>query len=699
MKWCNFFNKISLILQALGCAVLYFVIEAICRHSFTEAWTYMTTKPLVFAYNAAFIFTTMLLVYLFRKRIFWRIFIGGFWLFLGIVNGVLLLNRVTPFTGPDVKNLTDGLSIAKKYLSQTEMTIGGVLLGVAVLILLIILIKSPKYRGKLKYKVNIPLILVGVLAFGGITQLALEKRVLSNYFGNIAIAYEDYGYPYCLATTIFNTGISAPRDYSESEIKKIENSEENLPETKSGTHPNILFLQLESFFDPTLVNYLNLSEDPIPTFRKLMKEYSSGYYKVPSVGAGTANTEFESITGMSLHYFGPGEYPYKSILKETTCESAPYVLDNLGYTSHALHNNEANFYGRRSIFPNLGFDTFTSAEYMKDENQKNPLGWTKDSVLTDEIIKCLDSTEGPDYVYTISVQGHGDYPSEPILENPDITVSGAPTDELNNKWEYYVNQIHEMDEFVKELTDALADYPEDVVLVMYGDHLPTMGLTVEDVKNKYLFQTEYVMWDNFGLKKKKENLAAYQMAAEVMDRVGIHEGTIFKYHQARKNTKNYQVDLETLQYDLLYGKQYSYDGVNPFERTKMRMGIYDATLDSLELVSEQDHTYYVLGTNFTPSSQVKINGDWYDTVYVNPTKLIITGKELGDFDRISVVQRSNSSTRKAMTKTHDRSVYALLADSKWKLSSEKPSALDTDLSSETAGSDAETDTESSTDGQ
>ena len=117
------------------------------------------------------------------------------------------------------------------------------------------------------------------------------------------------------------------------------------------SRPNILFLQLESFFDPTLVNYLNISEDPIPTFRKLMKEYSSGYYKVPSVGAGTANTEFESITGMSMHYFGPGEYPYKSILRETTCESAPYVLKNLGYTTHAVHNNEANFYGRRVYFP------------------------------------------------------------------------------------------------------------------------------------------------------------------------------------------------------------------------------------------------------------------------------------------------------------------------------------------------------------
>ena len=279
MKLYKICNKISLLLHVLASAAGYFVMEAICRHSFIEAWNYMTQRPLVFAYNAAFIFTSSLIVYLFHRRVFWRVLVTLFWLILAIINGVLLLNRVTPFTGPDVKNLTDGLSIAKKYLTRTQMTIGAVLLGIAVLILLIILIRSPKYRGKLKYKVNIPLVLVGVLAFGGITQLALEKRVLSNYFGNIAIAYEDYGYPYCLATTIFNTGISAPRDYSESEIKRIEKSEENLPETKEGSHPNILFLQLESFFDPTLVNYLELSEDPIPNFRKLMKEYSSGYYK------------------------------------------------------------------------------------------------------------------------------------------------------------------------------------------------------------------------------------------------------------------------------------------------------------------------------------------------------------------------------------------------------------------------------------
>lgn len=671
MKWYDVCNKISLLLHALVSAVGYFLIEAISRHSFTEAWNFMTGRPLVFAYNAALIFTTSLIVYLFRRRCFLRVFLCMFWLLLGIINGVILATRVTPFTGPDLHLLTDGMALLEKYLPKWGVIVALIVLGLFALTLFGLILKGPKFKGKLKYRWNIPLVLAGFLVFAGITQLALEKRVLSNYFGNIAFAYEDYGYPYCLGVTIFDTGITCPRDYSEGEIKRIENTEKNLPETKDGDHPNIIFLQLESFFDPKMVDYLEMSEDPIPVFRKLMKEYTSGYYKVPSVGAGTANTEFESITGMSLHYFGPGEYPYKSILKETTCESTPYILKDLGYSTHAIHNNEANFYGRRSIFPNLGFDTFTSAEYMPEEDDKNPLGWTRDRVLTEEILKCLDSTEGqPDYVYTISVQGHGSYPEEPELEEPEITVTGSPTEAKNNQWEYYVNQIREMDDFVKELTDALEEYPEDVVLVMYGDHLPTMDLTVEDVKNRYLFQTQYVMWDNFGLEKKDVNLAAYQMAAEVLDRVGIHEGTIFRYHQARRNTKNYQVDLETLQYDLLYGERYSYDGEKPFKRTKMRLGIYDTTLDGISLVSAWDHTYRITGTNFTPSSQVKLNGEWYDTVYVNPTTLMISGTELGDFDRLSVVQRSNSSTRKALSKSYDRSCYMLYDENKWKLPTE-----------------------------
>ena len=65
MRWYKVCNRISLLLHALCSAAGYFLIEAISRHSFSAAWTYMTTKPLIFAYNAALIFTTSLLVYLF----------------------------------------------------------------------------------------------------------------------------------------------------------------------------------------------------------------------------------------------------------------------------------------------------------------------------------------------------------------------------------------------------------------------------------------------------------------------------------------------------------------------------------------------------------------------------------------------------------------------------------------------------------
>ena len=643
-------NLLSVPLQFLGCCVLYLVIEALSRHSLREAWQYMTGSPLIFLYNAFLIFTTSLVVDLFRHRILARTIVGCFWFILGCVNGFLLLNRVTPFTGPDLKLINDAMRILNKYLSPGLVV--AVLVGLGVLLLFFIWMfrKGWKFQGKMRYWLNIPLIVAGVAAFALTSKLAIDNRLLSTYFGNIAYAYQDYGYPYCLAVTIFDTGINEPNGYSKALMEDIVNSEGEIKETKKkNTDVNILFLQLETFIDPTEVNFLSFSEDPIPNFRKLSEEYSSGYYKVPAVGAGTANTEFESITGMSLHYFGAGEYPYKTILKETTCESAAYDLKKLGYSTHAIHNNEANFYGRRTVFSRLGFDTFTSEEYMPDISDTTPMGWVKDHILTDEIFKAMESTEGPDYVYTISVQGHGDYPTEPVLSDPEIKVTGAESEEKNNAWEYYVNQLHEMDQFVKELTDRLSELDERVVLVMYGDHLPTMDLKVEDMKNRYLFQTKYVMWSNFDMKKKDKNIAAYQMAAEVFNRLGIHEGTVFNYHQTRKGSRNYQLDLQALQYDILYGKQYVYGGENPFEATKMQLGIYPATLERLESIG--NGSYYVYGTNFTAASRLEINKELQKTQYISPTQLLVQNVELADGDQVSVATQSNSSTKKVLSRT------------------------------------------------
>ena len=148
----------------------------------------------------------------------------------------------------------------------------------------------------------------------------------------------------------------------------------------------------------------------MPCFEALKESCSTGFFYVPSIGAGTANTEFEVISGMDLDHFGVGEYPYKTVVKHRSCDSIAYALKNLGYAAHAIHNNNATFYSRDRVYANFGFDTFTSEEYMHDV-EYNPLEWAEDGVLTGEIVKALRSTKNRDLVFTVSVQPHGKYPT------------------------------------------------------------------------------------------------------------------------------------------------------------------------------------------------------------------------------------------------------------------------------------------------
>ena len=153
--------------------------------------------------------------------------------------------------------------------------------------------------------------------------------------------------------------------------------------------------------------------------------------------------------------------------------------------------------------PTWDSDTFTCLEYMNNV-MKTPKNWAKDSLLTEQILDALNSTEGSDYIYTISVQGHGKYPTEQVIENPAITVTQYQTEEQRWAYEYYANQIYEMDLFVKELTDTLNNYDEDVILVMYGDHLPALDMTEDSMADgSSIFQTQYIVWSNFDMKEKE----------------------------------------------------------------------------------------------------------------------------------------------------------------------------------------------------
>lgn len=620
----------------LSTLIINLTIESLGRHSLKAGILYLIDTPMVFLYNSFIIFASLFITYLFKRRILLTLFISIVWTLVGIINGAVLTYRVTPFTGQDFKIIKNGFSIIAKYLTSGQI----ILLAIATMVVLAMIIriglKSSKYINKTNNKIMIPLVSSMLVMMIFLTKVNVRAEIISDNFANIADAYKDYGLPYSFLSTVVGTGINRPTDYNEASMQTImdKNGEDSYPDKSQ--MPNILFLQLESFVDPTTIKNLSFSEDPVPNFRMLKDKYSTGLLTVPSVGAGTANTEFEIITGMSMGYFGPGEYPYKTILRKMVAESTPYNLKELGYSTHAIHNHAGGFYGRNTVFSRLGFDTFTSSEYM-NITEYTPNGWAKDSILTDKIMNAMNSTEGKDFVHTITVQGHGSYTVEMEYDS-EIIVSGT-SEERHRAYEYYVNQMHEMDDFIGELIEALSNYEEDVVLVMYGDHLPTLGLQAEDMESNSEFNTEYVIWDNMGLEKKVENINSFQLSATVLNRLGIHKGTITKFHQRRKDTTDYLNDLHKLQYDMLYGEQYVYDGELPYKRTSIQMGIDKIRI--LEVTPLLDDLY-IRGENFTKSCNVFINNEKVDAIYLDDKTLMLEDVSLNHGDKISIKVQSES---------------------------------------------------------
>lgn len=643
-KYKPFYDKYinhSVVWCILLAFFLELFIESAARGSLLDGLGFLAHKPQVFLYNSLIILTTLSIALLIRRRVFY-LFVGTtIWLILGSVNGIILSGRMTPFTTADMALLETGLGVLPNYFATWQIVLMGVGIVLLLILYLVLFVAGPKYK-KYSFKKSIISVLVIVAALAGGTELGLQQQWISTVFANLAYAYDDFGFPYCFINTWINTGVRMPAGYSEEMMDGI--IEKEMQDRQTGgmgllatekKTPNIVFVQLESFFDPQKVEGLQFSEDPIPYFHQLQQRYSTGYLMVPSVGAGTANTEFEVLSGMRTRFFGPGEYPYKTALQDQTCETIAYNLKGQGYATHAIHNHRGVFYDRNTVYKNLGFDSFTSLEYMLHP-EMNPRKWCKDAVLTEEIMTALQSTEEKDLVFTVSVQGHGKYPTKKVYKDPAITVGGIEAPGLTNAYEYYINQIHEMDQFIKDLTDTLSRYDEDVVLVLYGDHLPSLEITDEQLANKDVYETEYVIWSNFNMRKIDTDLKAYQLSSTVMGRLGLDNGVLTKFHQTQAGSSTYLADLQALEYDMLYGDKFIYRGASPYTPTDMRMGIRKIHITGY---MEVDGHIYIKGENFTSYSVVQLDGELLDTTYIDSSTLRVPDDtDVSDLSRLKISQ-------------------------------------------------------------
>ena len=611
-----------------------------------SVFVWIVQNPLVFLYNALIIFATMTLALLFKRRRFAWLMISVVWIVIGSVNGIILLQRVTPFTLYDLSNFAEGLTIINSYYAKWQISliaIGGALLIAAIVI---IFIRSKKWEN-IHYVKSLVAILLSIGAAFGATFGAINIGLVDTYFGNLNYAYRDYGIPYCFISTSVSAGIDKPKKYSEKKIKKILKEK-----TASGTdtvyekvndstyYPNIIVLQMESFTTASSYSNIKVDNDPTPVFNELMQNYTSGYFEVPACGAGTANTEFEVLTGISARYFGPGEYPYKGKLRKHTLENMAYIAKNHGYATSALHDHRALFYNRNEVYANMGFDSFTSIEYMNNVSF-TPKNWCKDKTLIPEIMDIMETTPERDMMHVVSVEGHGKYPEEQVFKNPYTTVTAAD-EETKWKYEYYLNECHEMDTFIGDLIDKINEKGEPTIMLIYGDHIPALDVLEENYTGPDLYSTQYVIWDNFGLPKEDRDIPAYEVGAEILESAGLaHQGIIFDYQQCNSNTKkSYEKDLGALAYDILYGKYYAYGGKIPYKAANMSMGFKRIRIKGVVKIGDK---YYIKGKNFTERSIISIDGKQLSTVYLSPKLLALNEKiDKEDVDRLEVSQVDKS---------------------------------------------------------
>ena len=629
-------------------AVLTFLAEALSRRSPVAALAFLVESPLAYLANYGIILCTLLPALLFRKRLAGIALLSAVWVVLSIAQCIVLLSRVTPLTAVDVSIALSVISIISAYLSPLQILLICLALVGLIAALVWLFIRVRKHR--ILWKKFLAAFLSSLAGFALVIWAGFASGQLSDHFPNLANAYNDYGFPYCFGLSVIDKGVDRPLNYGEELItdilEEIPTAPENLPDVGGDASdevqgPNVIFVQLESFFDVKYMEGVTFSEDPIPTFTWLKEQYPSGLFTVPVIGAGTVNTEFEVLTGMRVADFGAGEYPFRSIMTEKTCETLAYDLLASGYRTHAIHNHEGSFYLRNDVYKNVGFETFTSIEYFENPtfNENN---WAHDALLTDEILYLLNATPEPDLVYTVSVQGHGKYPDVYIPAEDDILVTEGLEDEaVRSHFNYFINQINEMDGFISDLYEAVMAMEENTVLVFYGDHLPSIardeGVTISTSE----FQTEYVIIANYETPKElaDEDLYAYQIFPTVMEMIGNDEGVMNLFHRAYRDNPAYLTLLAALEYDVLYGERMAYGATEYLPMTDMVMGSRPISVTDCFVQGEY---LYILGKNFTAYSVATFDGKEQTTEFVDASTLRVylkdAYKELAKLKSVTVRQ-------------------------------------------------------------
>jgi len=404
---------------------------------------------------------------------------------LGMATYEKMLQRNEPVYPSDLKMLTEAAFLLEMLNGRTLAALSLVFILFLAFVLFSLRHARAKKTIKLGWKSRGLLFVATSFALAYAGQFQQQGNLLKKAYDRTA-----YWIPYSQQMNYYNTGFVAgflynlsaapmelPADYSEQKIAELKATyqqladEINAERTAALPETNVIYIMNESFADPLELEGLDLQSDPIPFTRALMETSYSGELLSQGYGGGTANIEFEALTGFSMEPFAANiTTPYTQFLSSQ--DGFPSVVSRLeeaGFRTTAIHPYNTTMYKRLENYKTLGFDTFLYEDTMTNTDRMDTNPYISDAAAYAEVMATLKASEEKDFVHLVTMQNHTPYQNK-YTDTPSTAETGIASQTIRN----YLQDLQYSDQALAELLAALQEWDEPTVVVFWGDHWPSV---------------------------------------------------------------------------------------------------------------------------------------------------------------------------------------------------------------------------------
>ncbi|NJD01741.1 MAG: LTA synthase family protein [Ruminiclostridium sp.] len=564
--------------------ILLFIGEYAIRGSFKETLSIITDPPAMF--NLLCLGSIFLFLLSLMGKTLSTIITGILMGLLTIANFIKIKYFNEPFYPWDTYLIREAITISKEYVNLPLLLVILILLlcGLTVFIA----IKKP-VRSFIKPKLILPMIPVSItmllvtgMLFYSPQELAKLNITKSWYIGKDEMLSNGLLVQSLLYIKDYDKYVlSVPEGYSKETMEEISRRllAEFPSEKKSSLKPNIILIMDESFWNPAKLKGVTFSSNIMEGYDK----YKKGETISPAIGGGTANVEFEALTGLTDYFLGSGVLAYNVYFRRDTPGIVSVMKEN-GYSTTAIHPFLATMYNRNKVYKYLQFDKFiTVDEFNVNTDLKGP--YVSDDKLMDKVLEILAEGSEPKFIFALSMQNHDPYANKyPKL---DVTVK---SEKLNASelgiLSTYSQGVSDGAKALDKLIKALEKSKTPTLVYFFGDHLPRLGslkdmldiyerLNPESDKSKKAirsYSTPYASWSNYKETRAFSTpFSPSHIAYEILKDSGVDYPSYFnilkaleKDHLILQRDISGQVDINNqyikdyrlIQYDIILGKQY-----------------------------------------------------------------------------------------------------------------------------------------------